>query len=159
MPFSRVCFPTVPSPLHFCSYFPFYPMSFNLLPISFSSSFFIVSSYLEYVSLYAPPIQPSTSLGESLHFGLVPSYCTFIFIYWLTVLVFSSPSSLGCYSCLFHTLAFVFSPGSAPGCLPLSSTKLRLFSRPFASVLFCIYLPTNCFTVFTSFLLSLCSYI
>jgi hypothetical protein len=125
--FYSIFFPSVPYPLLFCSYFLFvYPLSFNLLPVS-SSSFFIVSSYLEYVSLSAPPIQPHTCLPESLHFGLVPSYGNFIFIYWFTVLLFLSPSSIGWYCSLFHTHAFVFSPGPAPGCLPWSNTKLTFF--------------------------------
>ena len=67
----------------------------------------IVSSYFEYVSLSAPPIHPSTCLREALHFGLVPSYCYFIFIYWFTVLVYLSPSSLVVtVLCSTHLLSF-----------------------------------------------------
>ena len=80
---------------------------------------------------------------ELLHFP-PPSY--FIFIYWFNAPVFKS-SSFGCSCPLFHTLVFILSPNPALGCLPWSSTKLRLFSHPV--VLFCLYLSTTCFPVFT----------
>ena len=112
----------------------------------------VVSSYFEYFSLSAPPILPSTCRRESLHLGLVSSYCNFIFIYWFTVLVFLSPSSFGCYCPLFYTLAFIFSPGPAAVCLPRSSTKLRLFSRPIASACFVfIYQLNVLLSLFVSF--------
>jgi hypothetical protein len=59
--------------------------------------------------------------------------------------------SCGCCS-LFHTLAFVLSPGPAPGCLPRSSTKLRLFYCPIASACFVfIYQLNVLLSLFVSF--------
>ena len=96
---------------------------------------------------------------------LVPSRFTsvlylllqFHFIYGFTVLVLS-PSYFGFYSSLFHTFSFVFSPDLAPGCLPRSSTKLRIFSRPIVSVCFVfIYLSIKCVSL--SFFLSRTLYI
>jgi hypothetical protein len=116
----------------------------------------IVFGYFEYISLSAPPMQPSTCLRESLHFGFVPSYCNLTFIYWFTVLVFLYSFSFGGYCPLFHTFAFVFSPGSAADCLSQISTKLRLFSRSIVSTCFAFIYQLYVFVVIC-FLLSLCS--
>ena len=94
-------------------------------------SYRFVSCYFTEASLLGLPVLSVPFLCEPLHFSVVLRHYNlpspyFIFIHWSIVLVSHSLSCFGCTCPLFHTLAFVLSPGPALVCLQRRSTKIFL---------------------------------